>query len=156
MFKAKQRDLNWTEGDALAILVDRYGESVIKDCASHGWGRAAHLSQIERVAKAFSPDERLSDVAWSWYRASYQASTRVENETPFEILMKALDHDWKLADIARYGKEQEIEFILVESCPRCGTQYAMRRSELLIDTINCPVCAKMGIETPLGTFIRKE
>jgi hypothetical protein len=70
--------------------------------------------------------------------------------------MKALDHDWKLADIARYGKEQEIEFILVEQCPTCHTQYAMCRTQLLIDTINCPVCALGGVETPLGTFIRRE
>lgn len=114
------------------------------------------MEQIARVAKAFPPDTRVSEIAWSWFRAAYQASTRVKTETPFEILMKALDSDWSYSQLAGYGKPKPVEFILAEICPACGTQFVMRRTELLAETVNCPVCALEGKETPLGQFCRKE
>lgn len=156
-FKSKQREINWFEGDLLNALIDRFGKSVIACCAEAGWGKKARLEQIARVAKAFIPEERLSEISWSWYRAAYQASTRVEGETPFEILMKALDNDYTYKQLCNYGKgiEEMPEFVLVAQCPICETEYAMRRHTLIDGVICCPVCMLKGEVSELGVFERK-
>jgi hypothetical protein len=156
-FKTKQREINWYEGDLLNALIGKFGSGVISACAEAGWGRKAHLEQVARVAKAFSAEERLSEISWSWFRAAYQASTRVKGETPFEILLKALDLDWKLSELNNYGKgiEEEPEFILVERCDVCETEYAMRRKRFIPEIVCCPVCALGDVMTPLGKFDRK-
>jgi len=154
-FKAKQRDLNWTEGDAIALMIDKFGESVIKDCASHGWGKPAHLKQIARVSRAFTQEQRFPDVSWSFFRAAYQVSTRVEGESPYDILTKALDLGWSLSDLNSYGKDFEPEFLLVEQCKVCGTKVSLVSKSDIAEAINCPVCILNGEEVPLGKFAPK-
>ena len=159
VLKAKERDMNWLQGDFLAAMIGRFGDSkeTYGKFAEIGWGKIAHLRQVEKVARAYpDEEERLPDVKWSYFRACYNASTRT-GENPFAVLTKALELNWAMRDVERYGKPtDEVEFILVEQCPVCKTQYAMRRTDLIIDTIDCPVCALDGVKTPLGNFVRKE
>lgn len=138
------------------VLIQKFGSSVVGSCAEHGWGRKARLLQIARIAKTFSPDERLPDISWAWFRAASDAASRVKDETPFEILMKALDKDWAYKDLCSYGKPKEVEFVLVEVCPVCTAQVVIRTTEFVPGTVKCPVCTLKGVDTELNDLVRKE
>ena len=157
--KTKERQMNWFQGDLLAALLNRFGESetVYGQFASVGWGAKAHLKQVVRVAKAFpDEEERLPEVGWSVYRAVYNASTRTK-ELPFDILTKALENNWGIKEINRYGKPpDDVIFEMSGECPTCGAVFAIRTTEFIPGEIKCPVCALKGEDTVVGELSRKE
>ena len=156
--KTSERNLNWLQGDYVAWVVDTFGKSkaTYGKLAETGFGKIKHLQQIEKISRTFGSDERTAEIPWSWFRAASDAATRVEGETPFEILMKALDHDWSYSQLAGYGKPNPVEFILVEACPVCAAQVVIRTTEFVPGTVKCPVCALRGEDTELNDLVRKE
>ena len=157
--KAKERQMNWFQGDLLSALLDRFGESdvVYGQFAAVGWGGKAHLKQVVRVARAFpDEEERVPDVKWSYFRACYQASTRT-GETPFQILTKALEQNWSVKEVNHYGKPpDDVIFEASGECPTCGAIFAIRTTEFVPGEIKCSVCALKGEDTVVGELSRKE
>jgi hypothetical protein len=157
--KSKERDMNWCQGDFLALMISRFGDSkeTFGKFAEVGWGKIAHLRQIVRIAQAYpDEEERLPDVKWAYFRSCYNASTRT-GETPFEVLTKALELNWSQKDVDRYGRPpDDVIFEVSGECPTCGAVFAIRTTEFIPGEIKCPICALKGEDTVVGELSRKE
>lgn len=157
--KVKKREINWIDGDTVAIAVDKFGatKETYGQLAETGMGTIKHLQQIERVSRAF-PDKEQRDTTypWSMYRAAYSAAQRT-GEDPYEVFLYGVAEGWHTRQFASYGKPEVTEFVFECTCPMCATVFKMKSEQFITETMECPVCQVQGEHTLLpGEWKRKD
>lgn len=158
-FQIKKREMNWVDGDTVVIALEKFGDTkeTYGQLAQIGMGTVKHLEQIARISRAFpDKEERDTSYPWSMYRAAFQAASRT-GEDPFEVFCYGVSQNWHTRDFRKYGRPEEVAFVLKCTCPMCGFKFAIEGDKFITATLECPICKTEGELTLLpGEFQRKD